>query len=42
LHALSFFVMRDGYDLLSDHVTEEQQSQLLDYSKTVPELYRKN
>ena len=38
---LSIFVMRDGYDFLSDYMTEEQQVQLLDYSRTVLEPYRK-
>lgn len=38
---LSIFAMRDGHDFLSDYMTEEQQVQLLDYSRTVLEPYRK-
>jgi non-heme chloroperoxidase len=39
---LSFFAMRDGSDFLSlDYMTEEQQVQLMDYSRTVLEPYRK-
>jgi len=40
---LSFFAIRDSSDFLSpDYMTEEQKAQLLDYSKTVLEPYRKN
>ena len=39
---LSFFAMRDGSDFLSsDYMTEEQKAQVLDYSRTVLEPYRK-
>jgi non-heme chloroperoxidase len=39
---LSFFAMRDGSEFLSpDHMTEEQQAQLMEYSKTVLEPYRR-